>query len=37
MKAVWMMHDIVLTEEIQGILDEMGIGGMSRWKRMTAC
>lgn len=35
MKAVWLMHDIVLTDDIQRILDEMGIVGMSRWKRMT--
>ena len=35
MKAVWMMHDIVLTDEIQGLLDELGIVGLSRWKRMT--
>ena len=35
MKAVWMMYDIVLTDEIQGILDEIGIVGLSRWKRMT--
>ena len=35
MKAVWVMHDIVLEDEVQGILDEMGIVGMSRWKRMT--
>ena len=34
MKAVWMMHDIVLSEEIQGILDELGIVGLSRWQRM---
>jgi hypothetical protein len=35
MKMVWMMYDIVLTDEIQEILDEMGIIGLSRWKRMT--
>ena len=35
MIAVWMMHDIVLTDEIQGLLDELGIVGLSRWKRMT--
>ena len=35
MKAVWVMHDVVLTEEIQDLLDEMGIVGLSRWKRMT--
>ena len=35
MKAVWMMHDVVLTDEIQDLLDEMGIVGLSRWKRMT--
>ncbi len=35
MKMVWMMHDIVLTDEIQEILDELGIIGLSRWKRMT--
>ena len=35
MKAVWMMHDIVLTDEVQGILDELGVVGVSRWKRMT--
>lgn len=35
MKMVWMMHDIVLTDEIQDILDELGIIGLSRWKRMT--
>ena len=35
MKAVWVMHDIVLTEEIQALFDEMGIVGLSRWKRMT--
>jgi hypothetical protein len=35
MKMVWMTHDIVLTDEIQNILDELGIIGLSRWKRMT--
>ena len=35
MKIVWLMHDIVLTDEIQEILDELGIIGLSRWKRMT--
>ena len=35
MKAVWMMHDIVLSDEIQDLFDEMGIVGLSRWKRMT--
>lgn len=35
MKAVWMMYDIVLNDEVQDIVDEMGIVGMSRWKRMT--
>ena len=35
MKAVWILHDIVLTDEVQDILDEMGIVGLSRWKRMT--
>ena len=35
MKMVWMMHDIVLSDEIQDILDELGIIGLSRWKRMT--
>ncbi|NLG33967.1 MAG: hypothetical protein GX548_01295 [Lentisphaerae bacterium] len=35
MKVVWMMHDIVLTDDIQDILDELGIIGLSRWKRMT--
>ena len=35
MKAVWIMHDIVLSEDIQDVLDEMGIVGLSRWKRMT--
>ena len=35
MKAVWMMHDIVLTDAIQEILDDIGIVGLSRWKRMT--
>ena len=35
MKAVWMMHDIVLTDDVQDLLDEMGIVGLSRWKRMT--
>ena len=35
MKAVWILHDIVRTDEIQDLLDEMGIVGLSRWKRMT--
>ncbi len=35
MKAVWVTHDIVLGDEIQGLFDEMGIVGMTRWKRMT--
>ena len=35
MKAVWIMHDIVLTDEVQDILDDLGITGLSRWKRMT--
>lgn len=35
MKVVWIMHDIVLTDEIQALLDELGIVGFSRWKRMT--
>jgi len=35
MKMVWMMHDIVLPDEIQDMLDELGIIELSRWKRMT--
>jgi hypothetical protein len=35
MKAVWILHDIVLTDEIQDLLDELGVVGFSRWKRMT--
>ena len=35
MKAVWILHDIVLTDAIQDLLDELGIIGLSRWKRMT--
>ena len=35
MIMVWLMHDIVLTDEIQAITDELGIVGFSRWKRMT--
>ena len=35
MKAVWILHDVVLTDEIQDLLDEMGLVGFSRWKRMT--
>ena len=35
MVMVWLMHDIVLTDEIQRITDELGIVGFSRWKRMT--
>lgn len=35
MKAVWIMHDIVLSDDIQEVLDELGIVGLSRWKRMT--
>jgi hypothetical protein len=35
MKAVWILHDIVLTDEVQDLLDELGIIGVSRWKRMT--
>ncbi len=35
MKAVWILHDIVLTEDVQDLLDEMGVVGFSRWKRMT--
>ncbi len=35
MKAVWVMHDIVLADAVQDILDEMGVVGFSRWKRMT--
>ena len=35
MKAVWIMHDIVLGNEIQDILDELGIIGLSCWRRMT--
>ena len=35
MKAVWIMHDIVLGDEVQDLLDELGLIGVSRWKRMT--
>lgn len=35
MKAVWVMHDVVLADEIQDLLDEMGVVGFSRWPRMT--
>ena len=35
MKMVWIMHDVVLTDEMQGLLDELGIVGVSRWNRMV--
>lgn len=35
MKAVWIMHDIVCTDEIQAVLDDLGVVGFSRWQRMT--
>ena len=35
MKMVWMLHDIVLSEEIQDILDELGIIGITRWPRLA--
>lgn len=35
MKAVWIMHDIVLGDEVQDLLDELGLIGVSRWPRMT--
>ena len=36
MKMVWIMHDVVLTDEMQDLLDELGIVGVSRWSRMVA-
>jgi hypothetical protein len=35
MKMVWMLHDIVLCDEVQDILDELGIIGVTRWPRLT--
>ena len=35
MKAVWIMHDVVLEDDVQDLLDELGVVGFSRWKRMT--
>ncbi len=35
MKMVWIMHDVVLTDEMQDLLDELGIVGVSRWSRMV--
>ena len=35
MKMVWIMHDVVLTDEMQDLLDELGIVGVSRWNRMV--
>ena len=35
MKMVWILHDIVLSEEIQNILDEMGVIGVTRWPRLA--
>ena len=35
MKAVWIMHDVVLEDDVQELLDELGVVGFSRWKRMT--
>ena len=35
MKMVWIMHDVVLTDEMQDLLDELGIVGFSRWNRMV--
>ena len=35
MKMVWILHDIVLTDEIQNILDELGVIGVTRWPRLA--
>ena len=35
MKMVWIPHDIVLTDEIQNILDELGVIGVTRWPRLA--
>ena len=35
MKMVWIMHDVVLTDEMQDLLNELGIVGVSRWNRMV--
>ena len=35
MKMVWIMHDVVLTDEMQDLLNERGIVGVSRWNRMV--
>ena len=35
MKMVWMLHDIVLTDEIRNILDELGVIGVTRWPRLA--
>ena len=35
MKMVWMLHDIVLSDEIQNILDELGVIGVTRWPRLA--
>lgn len=35
MKAIWIMHDIALTEDIQRLLEDEGVVGVSRWPRMV--
>ena len=35
MKALWIFYDIVLDEEIAGLLDEFDIAGYTRWPRLS--
>ncbi len=35
MKALWITYDIVLDEEIIGLLDEFKVVGFTRWPRLA--
>ena len=35
MKMVWILHDVVLTDEMQDLLDDLGVVGVTRWNRMV--
>jgi hypothetical protein len=34
-KALWIIYDMVLDDEIVKMLDEVGITGFTRWPRLT--
>lgn len=35
MKALWIVYDIVLDDEIVGLFDEFKIAGFTRWPRLS--